>query len=259
MVEINGSMNNGENVAPEGSRQQEQSELPERQANKRKQKYHSQLRRELSPPRTKEQRLKREDAQKENKFKVELSSLRDPKKRVEELTDQQQAQDKIQIVLDKDTTAYVDRHPGKIEDFFAGQFADAKVREKSRQVWKKITKNLAEAHKQRLPRYLQYEELLPFFRLLDPYYKGAKSPNPEEDKPRRKSITEVLAFLFGLFVSAFKAINSDITKENEKKPNWTGSYIAHALSSQTGKRNGTFLIYFEAIQTKPIPIYPDIR
>src|SRR3954453_6815016 len=204
MVEINGSMNNGENVVPEGSRQPEQKQRPEQQAKKRKQKYHIQLRREIFPPPTKEQRLKKEDTQKENKSKVELSSLQslhEPKKRVEELADQQQAQDKIQIVLDKDTTAYVDRHPGKIEDFFAGQFADAKVREKSRQVWKKITKNLAEAHKQRLPRYLQYEELLPFFRLLDPYYKGAKSPNPEEDKPRRKSITEVLAFLFGLFVS----------------------------------------------------------
>jgi hypothetical protein len=123
----------------------------------------------------------------------------------------------VQIVLDKYTTAYVSRHPRKIEDFFAEQFANTKVREKSRQMWEKVKKNLAEAHKQRLPRYLQYKELLPFFRLLDPYYKGAKSPNPEEDKPRRKSITEVLAFLFGLFVSAFKAINSDITKENEKK------------------------------------------
>src|SRR3954471_575046 len=143
MVEIN-VMNNGENAVPEGSRQLEQKQQPEQQAQKRKQKYHSQLRRELSPPRTKEQRLKREDARKQNMFKVELSSLQtlhEPKKRVEELADQK-AQDKMEVVLDKYTTAYVSRHPGKIEDFFAGQFADRKVAEKSRQVWKKITKNL---------------------------------------------------------------------------------------------------------------------
>jgi hypothetical protein len=59
MVEINVRMNNGENVAPEGSRQPEQKQQPEQQAQKRKQKYHIQLRRELSPPRTKEQRLKK--------------------------------------------------------------------------------------------------------------------------------------------------------------------------------------------------------
>src|SRR3954468_8499732 len=99
-------MNNGENAVPEGSRQLEKKQQTEQQTQNRKQKYHSQLRRELSPPRTKEQRLKREDAQKENKFKVELSSLQslhEPKKRVEELADQQQDQDKMQIVLDKYT------------------------------------------------------------------------------------------------------------------------------------------------------------
>jgi hypothetical protein len=123
----------------------------------------------------------------------------------------------VQIVLDKYTTAYVSRHPRKIEDFFAEQFANTKVREKSRQMWEKVKKNLAEAHKQRLPRYLQYKELLPFFRLLDPYYDAASSPNSKEAKPRRKSLIEVLALLFGLIITAFKAINSDATKENEKK------------------------------------------
>src|SRR3954462_10706965 len=103
MVEIN-VMNNGENAVPEGSRQLEQKQQPEQQAQNRKQKYHSQLRRELSPPRTKEQRVKREDTQKENKFKVDLSSLHEPKKRVEELADKQQDQDKMLVVLDKYTT-----------------------------------------------------------------------------------------------------------------------------------------------------------
>jgi hypothetical protein len=220
MVEINGSMKNGENAVPEGSRQPEQKQQPERQAKERKQKYHIQLRRELSPPRTKEQRLKREDTQKENKVKVELSSLQslhEPKKPVEELADQQQAQDKMQVVLDKYSTAYVDRHPGKIEEFYAEQFADTKAAEKSRQVWKNITKNLAEAHKQRLPTYLQYEKFLPFLRLLDPYYKAASSPNSKEAKPLRKSIIEAFAIFLAFIASAFKAISSDVTKENERK------------------------------------------
>jgi hypothetical protein len=74
-----------------------------------------------------------------------------------------------------------------------------------------------EAHKQRLSRYLQYEELLPFFRLLDPYYNAASSPNSKEAKPRRKSIIEAFALFFAFIANAFKAINSDATKENEKK------------------------------------------
>jgi hypothetical protein len=50
-----------------------------------------------------------------------------------------------------------------------------------------------------------------------------------------------------------------LQREMREKLNPPGSYIAHALSPQAGKRNDIFLIYFEAIQAKPIPIYPDIK